>query len=245
MQFADKIFLLGCGMNATISLQSVSKSYHQNINSVDVFDDISVEFQQGNSYAIMGASGSGKSTLIHLLVGIDKPTQGDIIIQSQLSGMQKYSSLTPCEKSILFQQKISIVFQQASLFAELTVLENVMLKAILAGRVTDRSIQHARDLLQEVGLLDKADAYPAMLSGGQQQRIAILRAIFIIPQFLLVDEPTGNLDEASSLQVIDLLIYYHKKYNMGLIISTHSKSIAQCMQSLYVVCDKKLNYKAS
>jgi ABC-type lipoprotein export system ATPase subunit len=245
MQFAGKIFLLGCGMNATISLQSVSKSYHQNINLVDVFDDISIDFEQGKSYAIMGASGSGKSTLIHLLAGIDTPTQGDIIIQSQPISVQKYSSLSPHEKSILFQQKISIVFQQASLFAELTVLENIMLKAILAGNATDQSMEHARDLLQEVGLLDKADAYPAMLSGGQQQRIAILRAIFIVPQFLLVDEPTGNLDEASSQQVIDLLIHYHKKYNMGLIVSTHSKSITQRMQNLYVVCDKKLNYKAS
>src|SRR3989339_1071614 len=245
MQFAGRILFLGCGMNATISLQSVSKSYHQDISSVDVFGDISVVFQQGESYAIMGASGSGKSTLIHLLAGIDKPTQGDIIIQSQLTGMQKYSSLSPHARSILFQQKISIVFQQASLFAELTVLENVMLKAILAGVITDESLEHARDLLQEVGLLDKADVYPAMLSGGQQQRVAILRAIFIVPQFLLVDEPTGNLDEVSSKQVIDLLIYYHKKYNMGLIVSTHSKSIAQRMQSLYVVCDKKLNYKAS
>ena len=228
-------------MDAKISLQSVSKSYRQDLTSVDVFDDISVDFVQGQSYAIMGASGSGKSTLIHLLAGIDKPTRGDLIIQSSTIVSKKYASLSVEEVAKYFQKNISIVFQQASLFAELTILENVMLKAILAGSMTEQSLQHARDLLQEVGLLDKADAYPAMLSGGQQQRIAILRAIFIVPEFLLVDEPTGNLDEVSSQQVIDLLIHYHKKYNMGLIVSTHSKQIAQRMQSLYVVCDKKLN----
>lgn len=228
-------------MNAKISLRSVFKLYHQDLVSIDVFHNLSVDFMQGQSYAIMGVSGSGKSTLIHLLAGIDKPTHGDLIIQTKTIASEKHSLLNIDQVAEYFQKNISIVFQQASLFAELTVLENVMLKAIVAGNIAEHSFQHARDLLQEVGLLDKADAYPAMLSGGQQQRVAILRAIFIVPEFLLVDEPTGNLDEASSEQVIDLLIYYHKKYDMGLIVSTHSKSIAQRMQSLYVVCDKKLN----
>src|SRR3989339_32596 len=109
MLFAGRIFLLGRRMNATISLQSVSKSYHQGIKAVDVFDDVSVVFEQGQSYAIMGASGSGKSTLIHLLVGIDKPTQGDIVIHSQAARIQKYSCLSAHAKSMLFQKNISIV----------------------------------------------------------------------------------------------------------------------------------------
>ena len=116
-----------------------------------------------------------------------------------------------------------------------------MVKAILAGLVTEKSYVHAQKLLKEVGLSDKADAYPAMLSGGQQQRVAILRAIFIVPQFLLVDEPTGNLDEATGAQVIDLLLHYHEKYNMGLIVSTHSQQIADRMQTHYLVSNKKLD----
>jgi len=219
-----------------ISLQSVCKSYSQEQSIIDVLDTISVDFIQGQSYAIMGASGSGKSTLIHLLAGVDTPTSGDVFIQDQ-----KLSTLNSQQVALFFQKNVSIVFQQACLFAELTVLENVMLKAILAGKVTNESYQHAHNLLQEVGLLDKISVYPAMLSGGQQQRVAILRSIFIVPQFLLVDEPTGNLDENSSTQVIDLLLYYQKKYGMGLIMSTHNQQIAQRMEIIYKVEAKKLH----
>lgn len=228
-------------MHALLSIISLSKTYRQLGHIVEVFHDVSIEFQQGKSYAIMGASGSGKSTLIHLLAGIDTPSAGYIRLTTEKLSCEKYESFTPQKKAEFFQKNISIVFQQASLFAELTVLENVMLKAILAGTVTEQSLQHARNLLTEVNLLNKADAYPAMLSGGQQQRVAILRAIFIVPQFLLVDEPTGNLDDVSSQQVIDLLMHYQKKYNMGLIVSTHSKVIADRMEELCVVKDKKLD----
>jgi len=216
-------------------MQHVSKSYQPYASKVDIFDDVSMDFVQGNSYAIMGASGSGKSTTIHLLAGIDTPTSGDIFFADT-----SISSFSPERATLFFQKNISLVFQQAALFAELTVLENVMLKAILTGQVTEQSYQHAQQLLQEVGLLDKAQAYPAMLSGGQQQRIAILRAIFIIPEFLLVDEPTGNLDEQSGDQVIDLLLHYHKKYGMGLIMSTHNQKIAHRMQTVLRVENKKL-----
>jgi ABC-type lipoprotein export system ATPase subunit len=222
-------------VNSKLSMQYVSKSYHQRGSSVDIFDNVSVDFLQGVSYAIMGASGSGKSTTIHLLAGIDTPTSGTVFFEKL-----DISSFSPHQAALFFQRNISLVFQQAALFAELTVLENVMLKAILAGQVTSTSYEHAHSLLQEVGLADKAQAYPAMLSGGQQQRVAILRAIFIVPQFLLVDEPTGNLDEQASEQVIDLLLHYHKKYGMGLIMSTHNKKIAQRMDSLLRVENRKL-----
>lgn len=222
-------------MDSKLSLQNVSKIYLQNNLSVHVFDDVSLDFIQGKSYAIMGASGSGKSTIIHLLAGIDTPTSGDILVCNQ-----PISSFSPEQAALFFQNNISLVFQQPALFAELTVLENVMLKEILTGRVHDASYDRARSLLQEVGLADKASAYPAMLSGGQQQRVAILRAIFIVPQFLLVDEPTGNLDEQTSQQVIDLLLHYHKKYSMGLIMSTHNHQIAQLMEQQLRVDHKKL-----
>ena len=229
------IYLQGNALNLKLSMHRVSKSYHQRGSVVEIFDDVSIDFLQGESYAIMGASGSGKSTAIHLLAGIDAPTSGDI-----LCGDHNLSQFSPEQAALFFQQNISLVFQQAALFAELTVLENVMLKAILAGQVTAKSYEHAAQLLQDVGLADKADAYPAMLSGGQQQRVAILRAIFIVPQFLLVDEPTGNLDEQTSEQVIDLLLHYHKKYGMGLIMSTHNQQIAQRMQHLLRVENRKL-----
>lgn len=222
-------------LNSKLSMQSVCKSYEQHGIISDVFDDVSVVFEQGCSYAIMGASGSGKSTTIHLLAGIDTPTSGDVLFCGKT-----LSSFSADQSALFFQINVSLVFQQAALFAELTVLENVMLKVILAGKVTQDSFDHAENLLREVGLLDKAKAYPAMLSGGQQQRVAILRAIFIVPQFLLVDEPTGNLDEKTSEQVIDLLIHCHEKYGMGLIMSTHNQKIAERMQSILKVEDKKI-----
>ena len=219
-------------------MQRVSKSFEQLGTTSHVFDDVTIDFVQGQSYAIMGASGSGKSTAIHLLAGIDAPSSGDIFLQDCA-----ISSFSAQQTEQFFAKNISLVFQQAALFAELTVLENVMLKAILAGKVNVQSYDLAHQLLDEVGLADKAQAYPAMLSGGQQQRIAILRAIFIVPQFLLVDEPTGNLDEQAGKQVIDLLMYYHKKYGMGLIMSTHNQQIADRMEHQIRVENKKLVFK--
>lgn len=223
-------------MHAKLSLHHVTKSYQQQGGmKFDVFHDLSFDFFQGHSYAIVGASGTGKSTCIHLLAGVDSPTSGQVFLSEQ-----SIASFSFRQMSLFFQKNISLVFQQAALFAELTVLENVMLKAILAGTLTSSSYEHAYYLLQEVGLADFASVYPETLSGGQQQRVAILRAIFIVPQFLLVDEPTGNLDDQTSKQVIDLLLHYQKKYGMGLIMSTHNYQIAQQMESIVKVEDKKL-----
>jgi len=216
-------------------MQRVSKSYNSKIASVNVLDTVSYDFLQGSSYAIMGASGSGKSTCIHLLAGIDTPTSGDVLFQDH-----SILSFSSHQAALFFQKSISLVFQQPMLFAELTVLENVMLKAILTRQVTDETYLHARKLLHSVGLADKEQAYPAMLSGGQQQRVAVLRAVFVVPKFLLVDEPTGNLDEQSSEQVINLLMKYQQEYGMGLIMSTHNQHIAERMDHILKVENKKI-----
>ncbi len=219
-------------------MRQVSKFFQQQGTMSDVFNNVTIAFEQGASYAIMGPSGSGKSTAIHLLAGIDSPNSGDVFL-----GNIPMRSFSAEESQRFFAENISLVFQQPALFAELTVLENVMLKAILAGKVDPQSYDHAHQLLDEVGLAGKAQAYPGMLSGGQQQRVAILRAIFIVPQFLLVDEPTGNLDDQASEQVIDLLLGFQKKYGMGLIMSTHNQQIADRMEHLVRVEDKKLVFK--
>lgn len=222
-------------MPLQFSMHHVSKIYQQEHCSTEIFDDVHITFTKGCSYAIMGASGSGKSTAIHLLAGIDSPTSGQIVFDGK-----DLAKLNAHESAQFFATHISLVFQQAALFAELSVLENVMLKAILAGTTTAASRQHALNLLSEVGLADKANALPTRLSGGQQQRVAILRAIFIVPDFLLVDEPTGNLDEQTGNQVIDLLLKYHARYGMGLIMSTHNQQIADRMQQIVHVKNKQL-----
>ena len=222
-------------MAISLSMGNVVKFYDQNGLRVQVFDDASFHFHKGNSYAIVGKSGSGKSTAIHLLAGIDRPNLGQILFDGK-----PIQSFSQAQSSLFFQKNISLVFQHVALIAELTVLENVMLKAIIAGVVTAESYKHAHSLLAEVGLYDKMHAYPAMLSGGQQQRVALLRAIFIVPDFLLADEPTGNLDDVTSNQIMDLIFRYHDLYGMGLIMSTHDQSIASRMKHTVKVEDKQL-----
>ncbi len=170
----------------------------------------------------MGSSGIGKSTLIHMIAGIDQPTSGTISFQNT-----NIADLALEQRINILQQSIGLVFQQALLLQELSVLENIMLKQIIHSSVSNNDIIKAQQLLQEVGLLDKANSLPSTLSGGQQQRISILRAIFHVPQFLLADEPTGNLDKKTGQQIIHLLLKYKQQYNMGLIISTHDINIAQ------------------
>ena len=183
----------------------------------------------------MGPSGIGKSTLIAMMAGIDHPTSGTIRFNDCIISDQ------PFEQRIqLLEKKISIVFQQPCLIAELTVLENVMLKAIIQENVTQESEQHALKLLSEVGLESKAFSFAHNLSGGQQQKVSILRSIFDAPQFLLADEPTGNLDQVSARQVIEMLLAYQKKYVMGLIISTHDISIAQKCDVILKIENQKI-----
>jgi len=221
-------------LSLQLSIRNLFKSYNESF-TVQVLQNLSINFIQGQSYAITGASGSGKSTIIHLLAGIDTPDSGAVFL-----GNENIGAFSAKRQACYFREDVSLVFQQPALFAELTVLENVMIKAIIAGQVTQESKNRALDLLQQVGLENKKDSYPSVLSGGQQQRVAILRAIFIVPKFLLLDEPTGNLDEETSAQVIDLLVDYHKKYGMGLIMSTHNQQIAGRMDNILHVQQGKL-----
>ncbi|MCX5923971.1 MAG: ATP-binding cassette domain-containing protein, partial [Candidatus Dependentiae bacterium] len=183
---------------------------------------MSYNFDPSLSYGLMGRSGTGKSTLLHMIAGIDQPSHGTIAL-----GDLNISRLSSHQKIEFLQKSVSIVLQQPYLINELTVLENVMLKEIISNGITPESKDRALQLLTEIGLERKADCLPGRLSGGEQQRVAILRAIFHVPQFLLADEPTGNLDEASADRIINLLLHYKKKYAMGLIISTHDIKIAQ------------------
>jgi ABC-type lipoprotein export system ATPase subunit len=206
------------------SIKNISKSFLQAGITVKILDNASYEFKGNKSYAIMAPSGVGKSTLLHMLSGIDHPCSGSIAL-----GDKKSFDLCFHKKTALLKKSIGIVLQQSYLISELTVIENVMLKGIISHGHTNEDKKHAIELLKEIGLENKAHAFPESLSGGQQQKIAILRSIFQVPEFLLADEPTGNLDESSGNQIIQLLLHYQKKYAMGLIISTHDIKIAnQC-----------------
>ncbi len=189
-----------------------------------VLDAVSCSFEQGTSYAVTGVSGSGKSTLLHILGGLDKPTHGDVFINEKA-----LSSFKAQEKVQFFQSAIGFVFQFHYLLRELTVLENVLMAGVIKGDAWQSSRKKAQELLQTVGLSDKQGAFPHQLSGGEQQRVSLVRALFNDPQFLLADEPTGNLDEAQAVAIVDLLLTYQKERNMGLIICSHDKMVCERM----------------
>jgi lipoprotein-releasing system ATP-binding protein len=213
-------------MNGSIiRTENVHKSYSQAGKQLNVIQGISTTFNQGSSYAIIGASGSGKSTLLHLLGGLDTPTSGKVYLDKQLH--------------------IGFVFQFHYLINELTVLENIMIVGMIKGISRTTSTKKAEALLEKVGLASKANSYPVELSGGEQQRVSILRAIFNEPHFLLADEPTGNLDAHMAQEIVKLLEHYRKEYNMGIILCSHDLHVYEKMEKIYELIDGKLIQKTS
>ncbi len=191
-----------------------------------ILDQLNLAVNAGEAVAILGASGSGKSTLLGLLAGLDQATTGEVrLLGKSLSGLDEDS------RAALRAGKIGFVFQNFQLLPTLTALENILLPLELHGHPQPR--KDALDALQQVGLSQRADHYPRQLSGGEQQRIAIARAIAPGPQILFADEPTGNLDQTTGGQIIDLLLELRKQIDVALILVTHDAELAQR-------CDRRL-----
>ncbi|MBI2344487.1 ATP-binding cassette domain-containing protein [Candidatus Dependentiae bacterium] len=205
-----------------LALENISKTFTQSTSQTTILRNVSYAFQTNLSYAIMGPSGVGKSTLLHIISGIEKPDNGHVKINNQIINYHNFE-----QRIAALHNNIGILFQQPSLINELNVLENVMLTALTHNKFEYEYQQRALELLKSINLEDKAYSSIYTLSGGQQQRIALLRAIFHRPSFLIADEPTGNLDKNSAHQIMDLLNLYQKQYAMGLIISTHDIEIAK------------------
>lgn len=203
---------------------NITKSYTTNEQTNIVLDGVTYTFKSATSYAIMGVSGTGKSTLMHILAGVDVPTTGQVLFDDT-----DLAQFTPRERETFLNKMIGLVFQEPYLIKELSVIENVMLKGLIAGQPLSALQPRALDLLHSIGLADKAYDRPLTLSGGQQQRVAVLRAFFNKPIFLLADEPTGNLDQENAQLVLELL-EQGKQWGMGLIISSHDPMVAKRMQ---------------
>jgi len=155
-------------------------------------------------------------------------------------GTEDINALSEAKKSIFLNKTIGLVFQYPYLIKELTVLENVMIKGLIAGQEAKASAREGRELLRNVGLESKANAYPGQLSGGQQQRVALARALKNRPQFLLADEPTGNLDPQTAQRILDLIMQAQKEWGMGLIISSHDTFVTERMETVYEMVDGSL-----
>jgi lipoprotein-releasing system ATP-binding protein len=217
-------------------IENVSQKFRQGNEEVIVFHNIDVLFMQEKSYAITGISGSGKSTLIHIIAGLDKPSRGKVLFND----MSIYE-LSPEKLSLFLNKSIGLVFQSPHLMRELSVMENVMLPGLIAGHTKNDCEQRAMQLLHKVGLFDKKNQKTGELSGGQQQRVAIARALFNEPAFLIADEPTGNLDKATGIAIIDLLLSCRQEWSMGIIISSHDEYVAERMDDVYVLSEGKLH----
>jgi putative ABC transport system ATP-binding protein len=204
-----------------ISIQQVSKIYGAKGKGVKAIDDVTLEISDGALVSLIGASGSGKSTLLNLIGGIDAPTSGTITIDGH-----DITRAGDREMTLLRRGTIGIVFQIFNLMPTLTVLENVMLPAELAGRRDAESRDRAMQLLGEVGMAHRSGHRPDELSGGEMQRTAIARALINRPRILLADEPTGNLDSRNGQNVLELLQRIARDSALTLVMATHDPLVA-------------------
>ena len=200
--------------------RGLCKEYGKGDGLVRAVDEVSMDVGPGETVAVMGPSGCGKSTLLHLLGGLDKPTRGEIWLAGQSLGQLGERRLAR-----LRRDAIGFVFQAFHLMDELTAVENVELPALLAGRPPRAARRRAAELLERVGLADRARFLPAALSGGQRQRVAIARALVSDPLVVLADEPTGNLDSEATVEVLRLFESLHVAGHT-LVIVTHDSRIA-------------------
>ncbi len=191
-----------------------------------ILDDVAFDIESGDTVAVVGASGSGKTTLLGLLAGLDRPSDGEVWLEGNaLSGLDEDA------RAALRQRLLGFVFQSFQLLPALTALENVMLPLELAG-ASDAAVK-AKEWLARVGLAKRTTHYPKQLSGGEQQRVAIARAFAGEPKLLMADEPTGNLDNATGVEVVDLMFRLNREHGTTLLLVTHDGGLAaRCARRL-------------
>ena len=216
-----------------LKAENLVKIYGQGENEVKALNDVSLEIEEGEFVSIVGSSGSGKSTLLNMLGGLDRLTSGDIYINNKKLGDMKDEELT-----IFRGRNIGFVFQNYNLVPILNVYENIVLPIELDGMKIDE--EYIDSIINTLGLNQKLTNMPNNLSGGQQQRVAIARAIATKPAIILADEPTGNLDSKTSMDVIGLLKMTSQKFNQTIVMITHNEEIAQLADRIIRIEDGKI-----
>jgi putative ABC transport system ATP-binding protein len=219
-------------MSAIIKATNISKVYHTTAVPVHAVNNVSLEIEEGEFTAIVGPSGCGKTTLLNILGGLDHPTSGKVEITGVDITSMKDSDL------IDFRLKnIGFVFQAYNLIPVLTAIENVEFIMLLQKRNKRERVERAKKLLMEMDIADKADQRPGQLSGGQQQRVAVARALASKPRFILADEPTANLDSASTDNLLDLMARMNKEEKATFIFSTHDQRVMDKARRLVTLDD--------
>jgi len=204
-----------------LTIENVGKLYAASGKGVPALEDVNWTVERGSFVAIMGPSGCGKSTLLHLIGAMDRPTSGRVEVDGVDLGSSSESELVSIRR-----EKIGFVFQFYNLLPTLTALENVSLPGLLAGRDRKQSNENAMRVLGQVGLVARANHYPAQLSGGEMQRVAIARSVVHDPCLLLADEPTGSLDSQNGQRVMELITEINQELGVTVILATHDDEVA-------------------
>lgn len=220
-------------MEIILSAENIYKIYNSASGPVHALNGVSVSFEKGLFYAIIGRSGSGKSTLLHILSGLDRPNSGRILVNGK-----DLCTYTDEQMSIFRRRHMGFVFQQYNLLEEYTVLTNICMPLKLDGQKPDS--QFLDEITELLGLTDKLKKYPAELSGGEQQRVAIARSILAKPQLIFADEPTGNLDKKTGEDTLNLLKSCARRFGQTLIMVTHDLEIARQADRLIHIEDGKI-----
>ena len=219
-----------------LKIKGLSRTYGSGDTKVEALKNINLTITNGEIVAIVGASGSGKSTLLHAMAGLDKPTEGSIIIDNN-----DIYTLNSDDLAVFRRRKMGFVFQFFNLIPVLTLEENIQLPVLLDHQKIDKD--YMNELLGFLGLKDRRNHLPSQLSGGQQQRTAIARALINKPSIIFADEPTGNLDKKNSKEVMDLITLSSKKYNQTLVVVTHDLEIASCADRIITLSDGEISSK--
>ena len=216
-----------------LKTKNLKKYYGEGQNTVKALDGINLSVRNGEFLAIVGTSGSGKSTLLHMLGGLDRPTGGNVSVDGK-----DIFTLNDDELTIFRRRKIGFVFQNYNLVPVLSVYQNIVLPIQLDGNKIDE--EYVSSVIKILGLTEKLNNLPNSLSGGQQQRVAIARALATKPAIILADEPTGNLDSKTSLDVMGLLKVTSEKFNQTIVMITHNEATAQMAHRIIRIEDGKI-----
>ena len=213
-----------------VRTEGLLKTYGKGELAVDALRGVDISIQEGDLVSIIGKSGSGKSTLLHLLGALDRPTGGEVYIDNE-----SIYDKSDDELSLLRRRKVGFVFQSFNLLPEYTVKDNILMPLILDGQTADEA--HFERIISLLDIGDKLKYYPDELSGGQIQRVAIARALITKPAIILADEPTGNLDEKTGNDVMQLLRRLNEELNQTTIIVTHDMAIARTADKMILIRD--------